>query len=152
MKASEPYLVAVLVVDDSAVVRQRLCQLLKEEKRVHLVGAAGTAVDAVMLFEMHAPDAVLLDLHMPDFNGLEVLRWIKRSSHCCVVVVLTNSSLPEFREACQREGADYFFHKASEFEKAISVLGSLPPRNPQNRPTPAKASLPKTAPTKLNLL
>ncbi len=126
MSMSEPRKVSVLMVDDSACVRQRLRRLLKEEEHIHVVSEAGTAIDAIMQFEASRPDAVLLDIHLPDFSGMEVLRWVKRVSPHCVVIMLTNLAAAELQEACQLAGADHFFHKATEFEKAISMLNQLP--------------------------
>lgn len=135
MPTNDDRLIRVLVVDDSPVVRRRLCRLLAEERQVRVIAEADTAVGAVIQFEAHRPDAVLLDIHLPDFSGVELLRWFKRSSPDCTVVVLTNARIPDLREACTRDGADFFFYKASEFEAAIAALsglatGKLPHRKP----------------------
>jgi DNA-binding NarL/FixJ family response regulator len=113
---------SVLVVDDSAIVRQRLRVLLAEGQCVRQVSEAANGAEAWTLFQRLAPDAVLLDIHLPDTSGLEVLRRIKLAAPSCLVIVLTNRQDPIFRQETQQRGADHFLHKASEFEQVAGLL------------------------------
>ncbi len=117
--------VTVLLVDDVALVRERLCSLLGEDPRIAVVGQAQDAAEAIRQSESLRPDAVVLDYRLPDATGVEVLRHIKRSSPWCVVIMLTNLRESIFEEVSRMSGADYFFHKATEFEKVAEVLGHL---------------------------
>ncbi len=123
MSVLEPTCVRVLIADDSSAVRERLCELLEEDRRVQVIGQAASAGEAWALFEREQPAAVVLDLHFPDGSGLDLLRHIKRTQPGCLVLVLTNHDEPVFREECRRRGADHFLHKAAEFERVSELLG-----------------------------
>jgi DNA-binding NarL/FixJ family response regulator len=120
-----PKPVSVLIVEDSVVVRARLRALLAEERAIHVVAEAASAAQALEQFQIHVPDAIVLDLRLAESSGLDVLQQIKRLAPQCVVIVLTSFDQAEFRELCLRYGADYFFHKATEFERVAEVLSTL---------------------------
>ena len=117
--------VTVLLVDDVALVRDRLCSLLGEDPRIAVIGQAQDAAEAIRQSDSLQPDAVVLDYRLPDATGVEVLRHIKQSAPWCVVIMLTNLRESVFEEISRMSGADYFFHKATEFEKVAEVLGRL---------------------------
>ena len=118
----------VLITDDSAMVRHRLCSLLEEQASIAVVAQAASAQEAWTMFVRHHPAAVVLDIQLPDGTGTEVLRRIKQSDPACVVIMLTNHDDPVFEQECGRLGADYFLNKATEFEKAAEVLNGLASR------------------------
>ena len=125
MNIHSPRIVTVIVADDSALIRGRLCALLETEPAVRVVGEASSAGEAMSQFERHRPDAVVLDIQMPDGSGLEVLRRIKQSAPWCVVIMLTQFSEPAFREISRILGADHFLNKASEFDQLPGILRQL---------------------------
>jgi DNA-binding NarL/FixJ family response regulator len=67
----------------------------------------------------------MLDLRMPKASGIEILPLIKGLSMPPIVMILTNYATRRHREECVKLGADYFFDKSGEFEKAIEVIQSL---------------------------
>ena len=92
---------------------------------VAVVGPAEDGHQARDLFQHDRPDAVVLDLQLPGINGLDLLAQFKREHPARVVMVLTTYAFPEFRQRCVRLGADYFFNKATEFERVTDVLGAM---------------------------
>ena len=66
----------VLVVDDEPLARQRLTDLIDAASEARLVGTASTGREAVAAIREHAPDLVFLDVQMPGFSGLDVVRTI----------------------------------------------------------------------------
>ena len=125
MNAAATDTLSVLIVDDSSVVRRRLSALVAEDGRLRVVAEASGALEGLYGFKTHQPDAVVLDLQMPGLNGVELLRRIKLTAPRCVVIVLTNYPPAAVREECERSGADYFLHKATEFERVVVILGAL---------------------------
>jgi DNA-binding NarL/FixJ family response regulator len=123
----------VLLIDDSAVVRRILKRLLKGDSRVQHLFTAANAADGYSLFKISRPDAVVLDLKLPDLHGLEILKRIKGSAPRCVVIILTNCDAPEMREECLRHGADSFLVKESDLLRVASAIsahcGPAPGRN-----------------------
>ena len=125
MKPFQGRPVTVLVVDDSAQVRRRLYEMLKGETSAQIVAEAASARDALQAFQQLRPEAVILDLGLPDASGVEVLRQIKRAAPLCFVIVLTLFNEPMFAELARTLGADCFFHKSTEFERVAEVLRAL---------------------------
>ena len=115
----------VLIADDSQIVRERLVYLLDDVEGVEIVGQAEDAVEGTDLAEAARPDVAILDVRMPRGSGVDVLRSIKRDNPAATVIILTNFVDPEARQLCLAQGADYFFDKSIEFEKAVQVLREL---------------------------
>ena len=119
------HVLKVLIVDDSPLIRERLDRMLSELEQVKIVGLAADGDEAVRLFHETHPAVVLLDLGLPRRNGLEVLLEVRKRAEACVVVVLTNYDLPDFRNACLRAGADFFLRKSTEFERVVEIVRGL---------------------------
>ena len=113
----------VLIVDDSAVVRAALIKLLASIEQIEIIGQASGAAEAIRVIRKLRPDAVILDIHLPDRSGLEVLKIVKRSKRAPMVVVLTNSAYPELKKKCLDTGAEFFLDKAKEFEQLLQIFG-----------------------------
>ena len=113
------------IVDDSSSIRSRLAELLSPMGGVRIVGQASSAAEAVAGIAGTRPDAVLLDLHLPDRCGIDVLRAIHPQFPEIVFVVLTNQSEPQYRRACARAGAAYFLDKSTEFDRVRAVIAEI---------------------------
>ena len=115
----------VIIADDSDVFRSRLINLLSDDPAIGIVGEARDGMGAIILIEKYKPDVVILDIRMPRETGFSVLKKVKKQEAAPVVIMLTNYPYKEYRERCQKDGADYFFDKASEFEKIPAVLQEI---------------------------
>jgi DNA-binding NarL/FixJ family response regulator len=115
----------VLIVDDSALLRERIAGLISEIKGVELAGQAGDAQAALESIRRLRPDVVLLDIRMPKGNGIGVLVQIKHEPFPPTVIMFTAFPYPQYRQKCLEAGADYFFDKATEFERVTSLLETL---------------------------
>ncbi len=92
-------MIRVLVVDDSALMRKLIPQLLERDNSIHVVGTAMDGAFALKKIEELRPDAITLDLEMPRMDGIETLRQIMRQQQLPVVVVSAHT----------REGASTTF-------------------------------------------
>jgi CheY-like chemotaxis protein len=78
------------------------------------VDEAGDGSEALIRVEYQRPDLIFMDIQLPGTNGLEVTREIKRLYDDIVVVILTSSDLPEYRQQAFHNGADYFLSKGDD--------------------------------------
>jgi DNA-binding NarL/FixJ family response regulator len=115
----------VFIADDSQVVRERIIEMLSELPEIEIIGQAEDGLQAKNLIEKLNPDVVILDIRMPRRNGIEVLQNIKKKNSALTVIMLTNYPYPQYQKKCMKAGADYFFDKATEFEKVTEVLKKL---------------------------
>ena len=81
--------IEILLVDDHAIVRQGLRALLESEPNLKVVGEAGNGYDALELVKELRPDIVLLDVMMPNLNGLEVARQISKQFRFTRIIILS---------------------------------------------------------------
>jgi len=115
----------LFIADDSEILRSHLIDMLSEFKEIEIVGQAQYAQEAVESIRILNPDVVILDIRMPDGNGIEVLETIKKDNISAKVIIFTNFPYPQYRKRCLEAGAEFFFYKATEFEKLIEVLKKL---------------------------
>lgn len=71
------------------------------------------------------PDIVVLDIGLPDGNGIDLLRAIRRTGRHASVVMLTNRPAQQYREGTLREGADFFVDKATRFDELAEIVADL---------------------------
>ncbi len=115
----------VLVIEDSPVTRKRLVDLINQSGAAEIVGCAEHGIQGIEMLIACRPDVVLLDLQLPGISGLDLIPTIKREQPRCVLIVLTCLADDATRARCLSLGADHFFDKATEFEKAIDLLKQL---------------------------
>jgi DNA-binding NarL/FixJ family response regulator len=137
--------IRTLLVDDSAIMVKTLRRLLTMKPDFDLVGIGGNGREAVDLAARLRPDLVLIDLRMPEMDGLEATRLIKRQTDPPVVVIVTVHDDNACRVAAAAVGADGFVCK-TELATALTPLVRalldlkrarqpiLAPASPQNRP------------------
>src|SRR5882724_11954633 len=113
----------VLIVDDSARLREGLTSLCSLQSELEVVGTAGDGVEALEAIRNLKPDVVSLDIRMPKMSGIEVLRAIKRDRLTCTPIVLSGLTDEFSREKYLELGARYVFDKGTELEKFLQVLG-----------------------------
>ncbi len=112
----------VLIADGSALIRNRLVDLLKDVKDIEVVGQARNAIETIAEVWKLKPDAVVIDIQMPAGNGIEVLQSIKKDKPSIHVIVLTSADAPVYREKCMALGAHSFLDKTTEFYRLSNVL------------------------------
>lgn len=112
----------LFIADDSEILRERLVEILSEIEGVDIVGEEGDATRVLESVEKLEPDLVILDIQMPGGNGILILEAIKKRGKPPLIVMFTNYPYLQYRKRCLDAGADYFFYKATEFEKLIEVI------------------------------
>ena len=114
--------VTVLLADDHPIVRQGLRHLFEEEPGVMIVGEASDGLQAVQLTEKFKPNVLILDLMMPDLNGLEVLRQIKERSSGTSSIVLSMQSADAYVVEALKAGALGYVLKETGPSELLSAV------------------------------
>jgi len=111
----------VLLVDDNQAFLDLARRELSADARVEIVGQAQSAEEALAQMQRVRPELVLLDIGLPQMNGLEATRQIKAQLGAPRVVLVTIHDTPDYRTAGMAAGADGFIVK-EEFDTQISPL------------------------------
>jgi len=101
----------VLIIDDHASFRQVLKEMLVYDNPSFQIVEARDGKEAREKVRTQPPHLILMDVSLPDDNGLHLTKEIKAHHPRIIIFVLTNHDLPEFEEAAYQMGADKFFSK-----------------------------------------
>jgi DNA-binding NarL/FixJ family response regulator len=120
-------MIRVLIADDQELVRAGFRALLDAEEDIEVVGEAADGAAAVRLAAQHVPDVVLMDVRMPELDGIEATRRISADSRLCDVriVILTTYETDEYVFEGLRAGASGFLVKdtsPTELLRAVRVV------------------------------
>lgn len=115
-------MIRVLVVDDHAVVRRGLAELLNEESDIEVRGQAGTGHETMQAVRDGEWDAVVLDLNLPDRNGLELLHDLKLEKPKLPILILTICSERQFAVRALRAGAAGYLTKTSAPAELVQAV------------------------------
>lgn len=118
----------IFIADDSTIFRKMLVSSISEFENVEIVGYAENALEAIESIARLSPDIVILDIRLKSGTGIDILHAIKRNlSASPIAIVLTNFPYDQYRKVCINLGADYFFHKATEFTEFVTTIRGLLP-------------------------
>jgi DNA-binding NarL/FixJ family response regulator len=120
----------ILVVDDHAVVRRGVRTLLESHEAWEVCGEATTGRDAVTESLRLRPDVVVMDLSLPELNGLEATRQILKAAPDTEVLILTMHHSEECARDVLRAGARGYVLKADADENLIAAVDSLRQHKP----------------------
>jgi DNA-binding NarL/FixJ family response regulator len=114
--------VRVAVADDQALVRSGFAVLLRSADDIEVVGEAANGLEAVELVTHEQPDVILMDIRMPEMDGLEATRRIMGSDADTRVLILTTFDLDEYVFTALRAGASGFLLKDTQPEELLSAV------------------------------
>lgn len=117
--------IRVLVVDDHEVVRKGIAAILETEPEVEFVGEASTGEEAISRCLHLQPDIVLMDLVMPELDGIEAIRQIKQQGGTTRVLVLTSFATDDKVYPAIEAGADGYLLKDSGSETLLQAIRSV---------------------------
>ncbi len=114
----------VFVVEDSAAVRERLVEMIRELADVEVVGEAANYDKAVAGIMNERPDVAILDIKLADDtgSGIDVLNRVRKAIPALRAIVLSNYVTPQHLKASSDAGAEFFLDKSSEFERIPEIL------------------------------
>jgi DNA-binding NarL/FixJ family response regulator len=135
---SAPPIITVLLAEDHVVVRQSLSRLLEAEGHFHVVGHARTGREAVALAGTHRPDVILMDIAMPELNGLSATQQILAANPAAKVLVLSAHSDNVYIERMTAAGAIGFLEKQTSAAILVHAIQEVAKGNPFLSPSISK--------------
>lgn len=116
----------LLIVDDVLFMRVNLRSIV-EKFGYEVVGEAADGHEAIAKYQYLNPDAVLLDITMPEMDGVDCLQAIKKMDSSAKVIMVSAMGQGAFIKQCFKHGAEYFICKPFEEEKLKKVLNAVLP-------------------------
>ena len=117
--------IRVLVADDQSMVRAGFRMLLTGERDIEVVAEASNGREAVAMAERFNPAVVLMDIRMPEIDGLEATRRILAANRAARILILTTFGLDEYVYEALRAGASGFVLKDDPAEQLISAVRTV---------------------------
>jgi DNA-binding NarL/FixJ family response regulator len=111
-----------LIVEDNDTFRQSLKATLGTEFPLMVIDEAAEGNEAMEKVRTFRPDLIFMDIKLPGETGLDLTKKIKAADANILIIILTSYDLPEYREAAQQYGADYFISKGSSTREEILEL------------------------------
>ncbi|PLR79727.1 DNA-binding response regulator [Bacillus canaveralius] len=118
-------MIRLMLVDDHAVLRDGLRNILGMEDDIEVVGEAISGDDALQKIGIIKPDIIVMDINMPNKNGVEVTGIIKKQYPNIKVLVLTMHSHDEFFMSAIREGADGYLLKDAPSDQVVAAIRTV---------------------------
>lgn len=125
MQTTHQTLPTLLIVDDHHAIRHVLAQALSDANVCTIVGQSSTGAGAIDLTSQFHPDIVLLDAMMPDTNGLDCVRMMRRSTPQVKIIVFTGNSNPLLIGRAVELGIQGFVEKSAEFTELIDAVRNV---------------------------
>ena len=118
-------MIRVLLADDQELVRSGFRLILELADGIEVVGEAGDGRDAVRLAKELEPDVVLMDVRMPELDGIEATRRLRQAGVDARVLVLTTFDLDDYVYAAMRAGASGFLLKDAPREQLVTAVRTV---------------------------
>lgn len=117
--------VRLMLVDDHDVIRTGLKSFLQTQPGFQVVAEASTGNEALAQLQMSAPDVVVMDITMPDMDGMEATRRIKAMQTNCKVLVLTVHADEQYFFEMLAAGADGYVTKQAAAEELVEAIRAV---------------------------
>jgi DNA-binding NarL/FixJ family response regulator len=115
-------IIEVLVVDDHALIRKGLKQILDDTGNIRVTGEAESGMEAIRMVRDHKYDIALLDINLPDKHGIDVLRHMKLQCPSLPILILSMYSEDQYALRCIKAGAGGYMNKQSAPSQLVSAI------------------------------
>lgn len=114
--------IKILLVDDHNLLVYSLSSMLKTDERFEIVGMASNGLEAIKIFENTNPDVILMDINMPEMNGIETTKKIKESNSTSKVIMLTTHHEEAYILKSDLVGADGYLFKNCDMDELFEAI------------------------------
>jgi two-component system, NarL family, response regulator len=125
MMSTSPKLIRILAVDDHPLLREGIATLVNAEPDMKLVAEASNGQQAIEQFRVHRPDVTLMDLQMPDFNGVEAIERIQEEHTNARIIVLTTYTGDVHVLRALRAGARAYLLKGHVHRELLETIRAV---------------------------
>src|SRR5213075_181027 len=115
----------VVLVDDHALLRTGVANIINQEPDLEVVAEAGDGIEAIEAWEQHRPDVMLLDLRMPRMEGVEVVRRIRERDAQALVIVLTTYDTDDEIQRALKGGAKAYVLKDISADDLVGCVRTV---------------------------
>lgn len=115
----------VVLVDDHAILRDGLKTIIAQEVDMKVVGEATGSIQLQEILKKVTPTVIIMDINMPEMNGIELTKWVKSYHPSIKIIILTMYKNDEYFMASIREGADGYLLKDSPSEDVIAAVRTI---------------------------
>ena len=144
------HVISVLIADDQALVREGLRMLLEAEPDITVAGEAGNGSEAIAAARRLDPDVVLMDVRMPDMDGIEATAQLVRAGSRARILMLTTFDLDKYVYQAMRAGASGFLLKDASHDQLATAIRTVFCRpglaGAAHHPPPGRGFLPRARP------
>lgn len=120
-----PKQVNIIIVDDHAILRAGLKQVLSEDAQFNVIAEGGTAAEAIQLTRTTQADVLLLDITLPDRSGIEALQLIKKNHPNLAVLMLSMHREDQYALRALKAGASGYLCKQSASDELVDAVAML---------------------------
>lgn len=114
--------IKVLVVDDHDLVRMGIARMLDDDDDIEVIADADNGESATLLARSHRPDVVLLDVNMPNMDGIEATRRIKQIDDKIKVLAVSSLSAQPYPSMLLKAGVNGYITKGTPFDEMIRAI------------------------------
>jgi DNA-binding NarL/FixJ family response regulator len=122
---TSPTVIRVLTVDDHALIREGVAALIANQKDMSLVGEASNGREAIEQFRSHRPDVTLMDLQMPEMNGIDALIAIRSEFPDARIIVLTTYAGDSLCKRAMKAGAQAYILKGNVRKDLLDTIRAV---------------------------
>ena len=112
----------IIIADDHVLMREALCNKLNNNPDLEVIAQADNGRKAVELVKKHTPDVILMDVSMPDMNGIEASHRISENNPIVKIIALSMHSEQKFVTDMLKAGASGYLNKACRFEELLEAI------------------------------
>lgn len=120
----------LLIVEDHFLIGREIFKAAKEARKIENIRLTDSLQEAISLLTKTKFEVVILDLNLPDGNGIELLKWLKEKQIETKVFVFSASIA--LKRSCLKNGAQAFFDKANDFDALIETIKNTSLESPSS--------------------